>query len=242
MSEASEISKPDPELSEQERTRIRSEIRYTMLAAQEASLSEKTKSTCGKILGYLSNGFVLLLIGSLITSVLVPRFQRQHESRLQKANLMQECLTQFLLYSNSIWREYYEILPLSIENEIDKEVYLKYLDKIAKIKLKRYNSFAKVEALAIVFRASEIKKPSFIENELETYAINFNKASTAIDKWLSSLYCTPYEREDSPCASFDPEFDAFIEYEKIKKMVVKIGNEDTDEMAAMIVKRISNFN
>jgi hypothetical protein len=49
------------------------------------------------------------------------------------------------------------------------------------------------------------------------------------------LYCTPTKRERSPCASFDPTFDAFTEYENIKKLVVEIGNRESDNVAAIIV-------
>lgn len=229
-------------LSEQERARIRAEMRYAMLVTQEAPSAEKPKSAIGVVLGYLSNGFIILIIGSLITTWLVPRFQRQYEARTQQVNLMQECLSQFLLYSNSIWQEYYTILPLTQEAEINKDEYLKYLNGIAEIKLKRYNSFAKVEALSIVFREDADNKPSPEEEALKNYAIRLNTASDAIDKWLTALYCTPTEREYSPCASFDPTFDAFSEYKKIQDLVLRIGNEDSDEVAAQLVRRISKNN
>ncbi|MCK5347617.1 MAG: hypothetical protein KAR20_29615, partial [Candidatus Heimdallarchaeota archaeon] len=160
----------------------------------------------------------------------------------QQVTLMQECLSQFLLYSNSIWKEYYTILPLTQEVEINKDEYLKYLNKISEIKLKRYNSFAKVEALSIVFREDACNKPSFEEEAIRNYAKRLNTASAAINKWLTALNCTPTEREYSPCASFDPTFDAFSEYKKIQDLVIKIGNEEGDEVAAQVVKRISKTN
>lgn len=230
------------ELTEQEKAKIHAEILHAQLIAQEAFTTGKPKSIADKILGYLSNGFVLLLLGSLITSGLVPRFQRQYEARTQQIELMQECLTQFLLYSNSIWQEYYTVLPLTQEVEINKETYLEYVNKIAQIKLKRYNSFAKVEALSIVFRDAKNADPSDVENALKSYAISLNIASAAIDKWLTALYCTPTERENSPCASFDPSFDAFVEYLKIQELVIEIGNEDSDEVAAKIVINIKKVN
>ena len=65
-------------LSKDERIRIRAEMRYAMLAAQETHPTEKPKRALDKALGYLSNGFVLLVLGSIITSALVPHFQREH--------------------------------------------------------------------------------------------------------------------------------------------------------------------
>ena len=140
------------ELSDEERARIRAEMRYAALVASEGAHSiEKPRSVVEKTLSYLSSGFVLLIIGAIITSGLVPYFQRQYENRKQQYGLMQECFSQFLLYSNSIWQEYYAILPLTQEVEIDKDEYLRYVKEIAQIKLKRYEAYAKVQALSIVF-------------------------------------------------------------------------------------------
>jgi hypothetical protein len=97
MAEGSPASEPLTELAESERVRIRAEMRYAMLAASEAR-----SGALERTLGYLSNGFVLLLLGSLITVGLVPHFQRAYETRIQRANLMQECLSQFLLYCRRI--------------------------------------------------------------------------------------------------------------------------------------------
>jgi hypothetical protein len=211
-------------------------MRYAALVASEGAHSiEKPRSVVEKTLSYLSSGFVLLIIGAIITSGLVPYFQRQYENRKQQYGLMQECFSQFLLYSNSIWQEYYAILPLTQEVEIDKDEYLRYVKEIAQIKLKRYEAYAKVQALSIVFRRGIDGKSNPVESALKNYAVSLNTASAAIDKWLTGLYCTPTKRERSPCASFDPTFDAFTEYENIKKLVVEIGNRESDNVAAIIV-------
>jgi len=239
MSDNSTNDVQHPELSEQERARIRAEMRYAMLVVQEAHPSEKPKSRVEKILGYLSNGFVLLLIGAAITSGLLPHFQRKYENRKQQFILKQECLEQFLLYSNSIWQEYYAILPLTQETDLNKDEYVRYMKEIAQIKLKRYDAFAKVQALAIVFREDFNSKSSPVETSLKKYAVSLNTASAAVDKWLRGIYCTPTKREQSPCANFDPAFDAFSEYEQIKKLVVEIGNNESNNVAALIVSSIN---
>lgn len=227
------------ELSEEEQARIRAEMRYAALAVQETVRpTVKPKSVIDKALGYLSNGFILLIIGATITSGLVPYFQRQYENRKQQYSLMQECFTQFLLYSNSIWQEYYDILPLTQEVEINKDEYLRYLKEVAQIKLRRYDAYAK-QALSVVFRKDIDSKNNPVETALRSYAISLNTASAAIDKWLTGLYCTPTKRERSPCASFDPAFDGFAEYEKIKKLVIEIGNKESDNVAAIIVSEMS---
>jgi len=238
MSHNSDKSDQKMQLSEEERARIRSEMRYAMLVTQETPAETNDKSIADKIFGFLNNGFILLLVGSLITSILVPHFQQEYESRTKQTELMQECLSQFLVYRNSIWHEYYKILPLTQEVEIDKKKYLQYTGDIAKIKLDRYNSFAKVSALANVFRKEGSNTPSQIEVELKQYAIQLNTVSASIDKWLRSLYCTPTARESSPCTSFDLTFDSFSEYEKIKSKVIRIGNNESDNVAANMVKII----
>lgn len=233
------VSKID-ELTEPERTKIRAEVRYALVASREAHPPEVPKTRLAKALTYLSNGFVLLLVGSLITSVLVPNFQRRYESRKQQVTLMQESLSQFLLYSNSLWQEYYAVLPLTQVVEIDQSTYLQYVNKITEIKLKRYDAFAKVVALSVVFRDDpDLLSVSSIDTALKSYAVSLNAASALIDKWLTGLYCTPTKRVRSPCAAFDPSFDAYDEHTKIKHFVVDVGNKETDDVAALIVKRIN---
>ena len=229
-----------PELPEEERARIRAEMRYAMLAVEAARPPERRKTLAEKVLGYLSNGFVLLLVGSTITSYLVPQFQREFESRARQASLMQECLTQFLLYSNSIWQEYYAILPLTLQADMGKEEYLRYMNEITQIKLKRYDAFAKVQALGLVFREGAANAVSPIDTALEDYAVSVNTVSAAIDKWLSDLYCTPTKRDTSPCATFDPTFDAYDQYLIIQRLVLDLGNERTQEVAKLMVKRIKS--
>jgi len=227
-----------PDLPEEERARIRAEMRYAMVAAQETRPSEQPKNPAEKVLSYLSNGFVLLLLGSLITSFLVPQFQRAYESRARQSTLRQECLAQFLLYSNSIWQEYYGILPATLETDLDKERYLKYMNEISQIKLKRYDAYSKVQALALVFRDPDTNATSPVEAALTDYAIKVNRVSAAIDSWLRDIYCTPTKREKSPCVEFDPTFDPYDRYLAIQQLVVELGNEGTQKVAEIMVESI----
>jgi hypothetical protein len=238
MTTGSQTGELPPELSESERVRIRAEMRYAMVAANEARPVERPKTPLDRALSYLSNGFVILLIGSLVTSYLVPRFQRAYEARARRANLMQECFSQFLLYSNSIWQEYYAMLPLTQQTDLSKEEYVKYLTQMAETKLKRYEAYAKVQALALAFREDGNAAMSPVETALRNYAVRLNTASAEIDQWLSGLYCTPTKRDTSPCATFDPTFDAFTQYTKIQEMVVEIGNRETDDVAGLMVAQL----
>ena len=78
-----------------------------------------------------------------------------------------------------------------------------------------------------------------MDSTLKRYATDLNAASTALDKWLTGLYCTPFKREVSPCAEFDPSFDAYEEHLKIKNLVSGVGNSGADAVAAQIVARIN---
>lgn len=231
---------PGLALPEEERKRIRAEMRYAMLSAQEARSPEKPKTGLDWLLGYLSNGFFLLVVGSLITYFIVPQFQREYESRANRSTLMQECLTQFLQYSNSIWQEYYAILPLTLEPEIDKNQWVRSMNEISQIKLKRYDAFAKVEALALVFRQEGSKNNSRVEGALSEYAGRVNAVSRAIDTWLRNLYCTPVNREKSPCAAPDLNFVAYDEYLKIQELVLKVGNDEAQSVAKLLVEGIKS--
>lgn len=226
------------ELPEEERARIRAEMRYAMLTAQDARPSGKPKALADKVFGFLSNGFVLLLVGSLITSYLVPEFQRAYESRARQSTLKQECLTQFLLYSNSIWQEYYAILPLTLQTDMQKDEYLRLMKEISQIKLKRYDAYAKVQALALVFREVDPNTASPVETALTGYAIRVNVVSATIDKWLRALYCTPTKREKKPCEKFDPTFNAYDGYLSIQRLVLNLGNESTQKVTEIMVKSI----
>ena len=50
-------------------------------------MPETPKTSVQKVFGFLSNGFILLLFGSLITSVFVPWFQRGYEQYISGTDL-----------------------------------------------------------------------------------------------------------------------------------------------------------
>lgn len=189
------------------------------------------ESKLKKILSYLNSGFMLLVVGSLITSFLVPSFQRQQEIRSQEKALKQEALAQFLLYTNSIWKEYYLMFPLIQEQEIDKETYNLYLSKISDVKLERYNSYAKIKALAIVFRDAQIETESEVEDVLKNYAIEVNQVSSDIDSWLRHLYCAP-----NKCVfnqAINPQFSSYGEYQKLSSRMQE--NQLTSQTVAQAI-------
>lgn len=235
-------SKTSPEdvlVGVRKRKRIQAEVRYAMIAAKAVHTPEAPKTCVSQAFALLSNGFVLLLIGAFISSFLVPHFQRQYEDRKRKNELMQECLSQFLVYSNSLWEEHYAFLPLTQEIEIDRSTYIDYTKRRAAIKLKRYDAYAKVLALAVSFRKNgEMAVASKAEISIRAYALELNKVSGAIDQWVTGLYCTPVNRKISPCNTFDMRFNGYDEHLKIKALIAVIGNDTKESVAAEIVTSI----
>lgn len=187
---------------------------------------DEPKNRAARVLEFLSNGFVLLIVGAVITSFMVPRFQRAYEQKRQNAQLMQECLSQFLLYSNSIWQEYYSVFPLLHEAEIDLEKYNHHIREISDIKLQRYDAFARVQALAIVFRKQMNSEKSYIEEALYDYAVHINIISQSIDTWLRNLYCAPDKCRKNSFAPVSLDFDPYSSFQEIKAKVLQIENTD----------------
>ena len=227
-------------LSDSDRDRILEELRSELATQREWYEAAKRETRFGNVLSYLSNGFVLLLVGALITSYLVPRFQRQYEENKQDVSLMRECLSQFLLYGNSIWSEYYLIFPLCQNSDIEKDAYKKCIGEISKIKLQRYDAFSKLEAIAVVFRQKAAKdEASEVENLLESYAGQVNGISRKISTWLKHLYCATPKRCD--VESVDPDFDPYESFLKIEPRLQKLRN-DEKEISQLMVKRINSAN
>jgi hypothetical protein len=228
-----------PELSEAERSRIRQEMRYALAVWKEATPPTQPRNFLERLLSYLSNGFVLLLIGSFITSLLVPRFQQDYEEKKQRSSLMGECYAQFLLYANSIWQEYFLILPLALESEISKEDYIRYLNEISIIKLKRYDAFAKLGSAATVFHNDTESSPN-IEKALVGYAVQINKISEAIDDWLRNLYCTPNKCLNTAEAVIDQNFIPYSSFRELQTLIKSVENH-TREVTKMIINRIQSL-
>lgn len=226
-------------ISEQETRKLMSEAVLAKLLIDEISKKEQPRSRTEKALKFLSNGFVLLIFGTIFTSILVPIYKNKQESRTERTILMKQCLYDYLNYSNSIWEEFYLIFPLTLEEKIDKKQYLKKIKEISDVKLKRYNSYAKVKALSLVFREDEGEHVSEIENELNDYAVKVNNISVEIDSWLSDLYCTPVRGKKSPCAKYDVKFEPYKKFSEIQDRVVHLGNETSDILAGEIVKHIN---
>lgn len=151
MTSNSPPNEPDAiNLSEEEKARIRAEVRYAIIAANEARPPEKSKSVINNVFSFLSSGFVLLLVGSGISSLLVPMIQQGAEQRKERASHLQELFEQFNLYSNTIYEEYLAIYPLAVQERLSEEDYNNYTQKIFNLKLKRANAYAKIQTLVVI--------------------------------------------------------------------------------------------
>ena len=208
-----------------------------MAASDSERASNNRKS---KLVDYLANGFFLLLVGSFITYCAVPHFQRQRDQRDLAVKTREECLTQFLLYANSIWREYYLVVPLVTKSHLTEQEYADQLRQLTQIKLDRYQAYAKLQALAITFRAQPktgVLSPtrSDIEAELDKYAVEVNAISHDIDRWLRNLYCAAGD-----CAGDvnEEERDSYAAFERLKGRVVAFQNR-AEQISETIVAHIN---
>jgi hypothetical protein len=157
-------------------------------AARKLGPSEPRPGILARVLKFLSSGLGLLIIGTALTSVLIPAYQKAAEQRQAERQIMRDCLAEFLQYEVSIWSEYYAVFPLVHESEIDREEYDAYTAKISEIKLDRYRAYGKVKATAIAFRGDS-SESSVIEDEIHSFAVLLNQTSEKIDRWIGDLYC-----------------------------------------------------
>lgn len=227
---------PDrPELSADAARRIEAEVRLILALVNKEG--EQKKSGISKILDVLSNGFIILVVGSLISLVLVPHFQQKVEDRKQQRDLQSQALSQFMLFSNSIWREYYYILPFTQKSRITQEEYDKYLGDMAAIKIQRYDALAKLRASMLAFpQPSKPSEPN-VTKMVENYAVALNDLSTQIDAWMTKMYCAPYHGA-SPCAEYDKSFSPYNEFRLLKSRITEFANAGGDIVAATMTKQL----
>jgi hypothetical protein len=154
----------------------------------------------------------------------------------QNLNLKKETFAQFLLYTNSIWKEYYLMFPLVHESKIDKDKYNHYLNEISKVKLERYNAYSKIRGVAISFRDGNSTKISDVEKDIENYAIDLNQTSEMIDQWLRYLYC----REVNCVNTVVPE--DFTSYGTFLNLSVRMqyNNKIGDKVSETLVFHMKN--
>lgn len=216
------------DLRNQVRKLVEEEVRHALFQQRAKNEATSHESPVERVLGWLSNGFVLLIFGSLITYLLVPRFQRQYESRLARTQLVKDCLSQFLMYANTSWKEYYAVVPLMLDSGLTKEQYIQALQDTMKIKLARYDAFARLEALCVAFRTPGNTEQSTIEKALQQYAVRLNTISNAIDSWLRNMYCLKASCIDTTRGSIDVGFEPYGSFLKVQDLLDdSLGREQT---------------
>lgn len=188
-----------------------------------------------KLLGILSNGFILLILGTLLTSLLVPNYQRKYENNKRKKQLMEECLSTYLLYTNSIWEEYFLVLPLIEIQRVSESDFIKYLNSISKARLKRYEYLSKVKALSVVFRKKNGDK-SDIENKTQNYADTISNISWNITRWLRSIYCLSNECSVNTVFSKDS---VFADFKSITNSLNSLQDRESN-ISNMMVEEIQS--
>jgi hypothetical protein len=110
------------------------------------------------------------------------------------------------------------------------------LQEISTIKLKRYDAFAKVQSLAIVFRSTR-EESSPIEGIIVEYAVRVNEISDATDTWLRNLYCAPNKCLNTAYAALDPEFVPYNGFMKLQDLMSGI-QEDAQKVSELMVRQM----
>ncbi len=217
-------------LSKEQKKEIREEIVFTLSTIEQEKQNTNQKNNIEKVISYLSNGFVLLIIGTVITSILVPIYQNRQHTAAHNLSLKKETFSQFLLYTNSIWKEYYLMFPLVHESKIDKEKYNHYLNQISKVKLERYNAYSKIRGVAISFRDYESTKISDVEKQIKKYAIELNRTSEMIDEWLRYLYCREINCVNAVVPESFTSYGTFLELANKMQFIYNKGNDVSENL------------
>jgi hypothetical protein len=269
MTSNSPPNEPDVNLSEEEKARIRAEVRYAVIAAKEARPPEKNKSVIGKVLAFFSSGIVLLIVGSFVTSWLVPSIQKQAEIRKEQSELLNKLLEGFILYSNTLQKELYELIPLTQENEMSREQFAAYTKKINDIRLKRIDAYARLNAIAInidddnaslsdyktkITSEQQSDQPEFkcnLDNgknneekvfNLQTAIENYSrKLETKSDCITRWLYAFYCKNLQNRCSSTETMKNPTEDYDKMVKSFESVENADKSIVLSLIKTKIKQY-
>jgi hypothetical protein len=212
---------------DEERRRLVRDIAYAQLVLDEARrLQERPRSRFARLARALSHGLVILLVGSGLTSVLVPWIQRRHQERQARVEARKECLAQFLLYANSRWPEYYVVLPLVVRGSMTPDDYRESLRHITVVKVARYDAAAKIEARLLAFRRKIDEKNEDVENAFAEYQKTVNGVSERIDIWLRNAYCYSNVCQGSVSDGLDPEFEPYTASRDLQQSVIELLQAD----------------
>ncbi len=156
MTSSSPSNEPDVvNLSEEEKARIRAEVRYAIGAAKAACLYEEPKTQLEKVISslerFFSNNAVSLLLGAILaigTGFITQQMQQNAENQKQQTKLLGDLIEHFNLYSDTIEQEYLTILNLCVKNKLNELEYYDYLQKLGKIRSQRNNEYSKIQTLA----------------------------------------------------------------------------------------------
>ena len=238
VASAGDIGTVSSPLSDEARAAVKDEVRHALALFGVAPREPKDRGPRPeRVLAWFSNGFVLLVVGSLTTYFLVPYFQRQLEHRAERGQIVKECLTQFLLYANTGWQEYYAVLPLTLEPGLTKEQYVEFLGDTKRIKLARYDAFAHLEALSVVFRPPGSPERSAIEKALHDYAVRLNIISGAIDTWLRNMYCLKTTCIDTARGRVDSDFEPYGSFLRVQDLINESWGRE-QEVAELLVREL----
>jgi len=140
-------NEPDVDLSEEEKARIRAEVRYAASVAKEALPPEQSKTILEKI---VNNSAFYLILGSLLTtgtSFFSQKMQQNAENEKQQIELSRQLFQNFVLYSNTLWKELYEV-EIPTRKKLSEEQFFAIKKKLHEIELGRRDAYAKILVIA----------------------------------------------------------------------------------------------
>jgi hypothetical protein len=144
-------NKPDVDLSEEEKARIRAEVGYAIAVTQLTRPPEQSKTTLEKIVSnsafYLIVGSLLTALTSIVTLSFSQKMQQNAENEKQQIELSRQLFQNFVLYSNTLWKELYAV-EIPTREKLSQEQFFALKKKIHDIQLGRRDAYAKILVIA----------------------------------------------------------------------------------------------
>jgi hypothetical protein len=180
------------ELTEEEKRRIREELRYAHLVL--GSERAERKPRWARALDLAGSAFVLTVIGALLTYFVGPTLQRRYDEHNRRKQAAQDCFTEFMKYAVSPFEEYYATLPLANKSRIDEKVFDEYQAKVTAIHLRRFEAYARIQGQLTVLRGRSGSDEAVAA--VKDYAVTVRQFADLLDAWLNQLRCEPHCVDD----------------------------------------------
>lgn len=179
-------------MTNEEKDRITERVRFEN--ELRATLAPPRKETKSGLWGVLNSSLGILLATSLMTSFLVPQFQRkQHDLDWQRQiraenmkfrlGMMRECLTEFTLADSLTAEAYERSRPLAVSPVISPALYGEFTSRFTDIQNRRFEKNARVSALLVHF-----PNRKDIANAIGEHEIRSSEYMRALERFVRDRY------------------------------------------------------